>query len=160
MTKYFIYGLIAGAIAIAISSFLYVTKPAMYVGSMTRTLLEIGVYLPLMYLSARQSARQATDFKDILRAAFVTFLVANLLAHGMEYYMYNYYDLKLADFQKDMWVKIYVQKDISNYKEAVDNVRSGSYHTVQHTLRTYAKAAIAGFGFSGLMTYIINKIDS
>jgi hypothetical protein len=160
MTKFFIYGLIAGAISIAISSFLYVTKPPMYVGSMTRTLLEIGVYLPFMYLSARQAARAATDFKDIMRAAFVTFLVANLLAHGMEYYMYNYYDLKLADYQKDMWVKIYVQKDITNYNETVANVREGSYHTIAHTARTYAKAAIAGFGFSALMTYIVNKLDA
>ena len=160
MTKYFIYGLIAGAISIAISSFLYVTKPDMYVGSITRTLLEIGVYLPFMYMSARHAARAATDFKHILRAAFVTFLVANLLAHGMEYYMYNYYDLKLADFQKDMWVKIFVQKDITNYKQAVDNVREGSYHTIGQTVRTYAKAAIAGFGFSALMTYIVNKLDT
>jgi hypothetical protein len=160
MIKFFIYGLIAGAISISISSFLYVTKLPMYVGSMTRTLLEIGVYLPFMYLSARHAARTATDFKDIMRAAFVTFLIANLLAHGMEYYMYNYYDLKLADFQKDMWVKIYVQKDITNYNETVANIREGSYHTFAHTARTYAKAAIAGFGFSALMTYIVNKLDA
>jgi hypothetical protein len=160
MTKFFIYGLIAGAISIAISSFLYVTNPTLYVGSATRKLLEISSYLPFMYMSARHAARTATDFKAIMRAAFVTFLVANLLAHGMEYYMFNYYDLKLADLEKDMWVKIYKQKDITNYNETVANVRDGSYHTIAHTARTYAKAAIAGFGFSALMTYIVNKLDA
>jgi Protein of unknown function (DUF4199) len=160
MTKFFIYGLIAGAISVALSSILYVNNPQSYVGSGTRLSMELAVFMVFMYLSARYTAKNATEFKQVLRAAFGTFLVANLIAHGVEYYMYNFYDLKLAEIQKDMWVNLYPQHDLSEYKKMVENIRQGSYHTISHTLRNYAKGAMGGFGLSCLVTYIVNKIDA
>jgi hypothetical protein len=83
-----------------------------------------------------------------------------LIAHGMEYYMYNHYDTKLVELQKDMWIKLYPQNDISDYKKMVENIQQGSYHTVRATLLNYAKGALGGFGLSGVVTYLVNKIDA
>jgi hypothetical protein len=160
MTSFLRYGLIAGSISVACSSLLYKIDPRMYVGSGTRLSIELAIFLVLMYVSARQSARNATEFKQVLRASFGVFLMGNLIAHGMEYYMYNHYDTKLVELQKDMWIKLYPQNDISDYKKMVENIQQGSYHTVRATLLNYAKGALGGFGLSGVVTYLVNKIDA
>jgi hypothetical protein len=160
VSKTILYGLLAGLISIALSSVIYVSNPKLYVGSFTRVGLELAAYLPFMFLAARYVAKTAMDFKQVLRAAFASFLLANLLAHGMEYCMYNFYDTKLADLQKEMWVSVQPKTDVSDYKKIVDNINQGDYHTIIATLRNFAKGALGGFILSFITTYLVNRIES
>ena len=98
-------------------------------------------------------------FKDALRAAFITFLVANAVFHLFNYVLFNFVDPGLVDIQMEMAKELYPK--LLPKEQAKDMLqtmkREGFEMSIPNLIFAYAKGAIGGFVLSLIIAGITRR---
>ncbi len=150
-----IYGILAGVSVVAYYLlFYFVSKTTMLgMGVFGSSLL---IYAFFMYLTAKNIVEE--DFKKLLRATFVVFLLANVFFYAFDYVLYNLVDKDLANLQKELAIEVYKKNTpLAEQRNMVDAIQNADIHTPQYLAFLYARAAIGGFCMAVLVCFFTKK---
>lgn len=108
-------------------------------------------YIGAMWMSVALF-KASSDFKDLLRQAFVCFLIANVVFHGF-YYLIHQYDSELVDLHRaamEAWLpKVTPKSELARKLRELETIDFSIRFT--DVLFGYARGAIAGFLLSAVL---------
>jgi len=98
-------------------------------------------------------------FKDAVRTAFVTFLVANAVFYIFNFLLFNFVDPEMVDIQMEMAKELYPK--ILPKEQAKDMIQTmkkeGFEMSLPNSIFAYAKGAIGGFVLSLIVAGITRR---
>ena len=155
------YGALAGVFVVLYFVLFYLIDKTTMLG-MTAYWSSLIIYLGFMSkacLDERASHGGLLTFKDALRTAFVTFLIANLFFHVFNYILFKYVDPGLIETQMEMAKKIYLQfMDEAQAKKMIKEMSKNRFEmSLANVIFEYAKGAIGGFILSLLVAVLIRR---
>lgn len=149
-------GIIAGVAAIGYVLLFYYTRKE-YIFTAFYTFSSLIFYIFFMHQAAKKVVNE--DFNIVLKTAFGVFVVANLIYYGFDYILFNVIDPSLADMQKNEMIEYFASaaKSVEEQNQVTQSIRDSSYHGIKGISFSFAKGAIAGFGLSILITYLLKR---
>ena len=153
--KIILYGIIAGMAVVGYVLLFYFMDKTLALGASVRfsSLLAYGLF---MYLAVKDT--KSSDFKVLLRGAFVVFLIANALYYVFDFVLFNYIDPTLIDIEKEMAIELYrPNTPINELYDMEQGIRNAVAHNFSSNALQFARWSIIGFGLSLLVSYLIKR---
>lgn len=151
------YGMAAGLGTVAILLIAYAFDKA----AMLNPLIHHSTwvfYIGAMWMSV-VAWKKSTEFKDLLRQAFLCFLLANLIFHGF-YYLIHQYDPELTGLHRaamEAWLpKVTPKSELAKKLRELEHVDFSIY--LGDVAFGYARGAIAGFALAALMAKLRQSV--
>lgn len=157
------YGFIAGFMAMFFLTITYVVDPSLLIGNARWGMWGIvAVVMGLCCWRIRKENGNELGFREALRASFLVFLIANIFVTLFNYYMFAFYDPKLAELLRQLDIDYLNQiKDTMpsyEYEEKVRLTQSVSYApSFGNVFFSYVVLAIYGFGISLIVALFMKR---
>jgi hypothetical protein len=158
-------GVLGAAVVVAIMFGCYMVSKGLYLGPALNWLILI-VYVPFMWWSLSEFAKAkplVTDFRTMVRAPFLTFVIINL---GFYFLMYGLflYDNELLQTLSSQEVA-FLEQELSKgtgdpqrsnqIREQINYLKTnGMQMPLGPTLLQMCMGALGGFGLSAILTYL------
>lgn len=158
--KSVLFGSIAGIVTIAFFIVVYlIEKPLVF--SPWIAYSPILLYIAGMYLSSvmtREEIEGPFPWRDALRVAFLTYLIANAWFYFF-YYIGHQIDPSLAELQKEIMREALPQyTEPAKLPEAYKQLEEQSFQpSFGQTVLGWAQGAILGFGLAALVAFLTKR---
>ncbi len=154
-------GLLAGVFVVLFFALFYVIDKTTMLGMVvywSSLIIYIG-FMAKACLEERGSHGDLLTFKDALRTAFVTFLLANLFFHIFNYILFKFIDPGLIETQMEMAKKVYAQfLDEAQSKKMIKEMAKNRFEmSITNVIFEYAKGAIGGFILSLIVAGLVKR---